>query len=140
MSLIVVDASVTVKWFQPGDEEADADRALDLLPRIKNGDLTLCQPSHWLAEVSAVLVRLNPAAALDDINDLYEIRFRRMENKGVYLMACTLSRDLNHHLFDTLYHASALALSDAVLVTADRRYYDQAQRFGRISLLADFGV
>lgn len=140
MSLIVVDASVTLKWFQPGADEADSEKALALLPGIKNGDLTLCQPSHWLAEVSAVLARLNPATALDDIDDLYEIRFRRMENKGIYMMACTLSCDLNHHLFDTLYHAVALALNDAVLVTADQRYYDKAQRYGSISLLADFSV
>ena len=140
MSLIVVDASVTVKWFQPGADEADSEKALALLPGIKNGDLTLCQPSHWLAEVSAVLARLNPATALDDIDDLYEIRFRRIENRSIYTVACTLSYDLNHHLFDTLYHAVALALNDAVLVTADQHYYDKAQRYGSISLLADFSV
>lgn len=140
MSLVVVDASVTVKWFHPSVVEVDADRAVELLPRIKNGDLTLCQPSHWLAEVSAVLARLNPTTALDDIDDLYQIRFRRMESLDVYSTACSLSGDLNHHLFDTLYHAAALALNDGVLVTADRRYYDQAQRYGSISLLSDFRV
>ena len=138
MSLIVADASVTVKWFQRGADEADSEKALALLPGIKNDDLTLCQPAHWLAEVSAVLARLNPATALDDIDDLYAIRFRRIENRSVYTVACTLSRDLNHHLFDTLYHAVALSLTDAVLVTADQHYFDKAQRYGSISLLADF--
>ena len=55
-------------------------------------------------------------------------------------MACTLSCDLNHHLFDTLYHAVALNLDRAVLVTADKHYYDKAQRYGSISLLTDFNV
>ena len=140
MSLIVVDASVTVKWFQPGADEADSEKALALLPGIKSGELTLCQPPHWLAEVSAVLARLNPETALDDIDDLYEIRFQRIETRSIYTVACTLSCDVNHHLFDTLYHAVALALNRAVLVTADKHYYDKAQRYGSISLLTDFNV
>ena len=76
MSLIVVDASVTVKWFQPGADEADSEKALALLPGIKNGDLTLCQPAHWLAEVSAVLVRLNPETALDDSTTCMKFAFK----------------------------------------------------------------
>ncbi len=140
MNLIVVDASVAVKWFQPATDEADSEKAIALLPDLKNGDLGLCQPAHWLAEVSAVLARLSPATALEDIDDLYEIRFRRMESKAIYLAACALSCELDHHLFDTLYHAVALTLSGALLVTADERYYAKARHYGNISLLADFSV
>jgi len=43
-----------------------------------------------------------------------------------------------HHLFDTLYHAVALNTAGATLVTADRRYYEKASGFGRMTLLADF--
>jgi predicted nucleic acid-binding protein len=41
-------------------------------------------------------------------------------------------------MFDTLYHAVALHTPDAVLVTADKRYYDKARSEGQIILLADF--
>lgn len=140
MALIVVDASVTVKWFDPSPDETDSEKALDLLSAVKNGDVSLCQPPHWLAEVVAVLARLSPATAREDIGDLYEIRFRRMESKGIYSAACTLSCELNHHLFDTLYHAVALTVGDALLVTADERYYNKARQYGSISLLSDFSV
>ena len=44
---------------------------------------------------------------------------------------------LNHHLFDTLYHAVALE-EKATLVTADRKYYDKARRMGSILMLEEF--
>lgn len=45
--------------------------------------------------------------------------------------AMRLSHELEHHLFDTLYHAVALE-EDAVLVTADRRYASKARECGNI--------
>jgi len=48
-----------------------------------------------------------------------------------------LSRQLGHHLFDTLYHAVAFE-EDTTLVIADERYYDKASVLGNIILLADF--
>ena len=138
MALIVVDASVTIKWFEPSRDEADLSNALDILSGVSRGDIGLCQPPHWLAEVSAVLARLNPESVLDDLADLFEIRFRRIESKQVYLAACAMSGELQHNLFDTLYHAVALTLEGAVFVTADERYYKKAVRYGAISLLSNF--
>jgi hypothetical protein len=37
-------------------------------------------------------------------------------------------------LFDTLYHATAFE-AEAVLITADQRYYDKASHLGSIVLL-----
>ncbi len=45
---------------------------------------------------------------------------------------------LEHHLFDTLYHAVALNEPDAMLITADVRYYNKAKGIGRIALLENF--
>jgi hypothetical protein len=42
---------------------------------------------------------------------------------------------LNHHVFDTLYHAVALSVPQTTLVTADETYYRKAQAFGAIRLL-----
>jgi hypothetical protein len=44
----------------------------------------------------------------------------------------------NHHLFDTLYHAVALEHEDALLVTADDRYYRKAEHYGTIAVLRDW--
>jgi hypothetical protein len=35
------------------------------------------------------------------------------------------------HLFDTLYHAVALSVPGAVLVTADRRYFAKAEHLAK---------
>jgi hypothetical protein len=55
-----------------------------------------------------------------------------------YSCAIELARSLNHHVFDTLCHAVALSIPDAVLVTVDCRYFDKAQHLGQITWLADF--
>jgi predicted nucleic acid-binding protein len=139
MKQVVADASVVVKWVFPSkDDEADADKALNLLTAVKGGQISLYQPPHWLAEVAAVIVRLSPATVLDDVADLYTMEFTVVDTPKVYMIACELSRTLNQHLFDTLYHAVALTLSEAVLVTADERYYRKAQQHGKIGLLANF--
>lgn len=52
--------------------------------------------------------------------------------------ACRLSIELNHHLFDTLYHAVALETADTVLVTADWHYLDKARHLGRIISLEEW--
>lgn len=138
MIRIVVDASVAVKWLVPAREaEGDSEHALALLDGVKAGRLRVHQPPHWLAEVAAVLVRLSPDTAAADLADLYAMDLPVEDGPEVYLLACELSRALNHHLFDALYHAVALVLPDTVLVTSDARYYRKAQQQGAITLLRE---
>ena len=61
-----------------------------------------------------------------------------LDNAEFYENAMRLSRELKHHLFDTLYHAAALATPDAVLVTADAAYQRKAAGYGKIQLLRDY--
>ena len=49
-----------------------------------------------------------------------------------------LANGLNHHLFDTLYHAVALCEPDANLITADERYFLKASHKGKITLLREY--
>lgn len=65
---------------------------------------------------------------------------RREENSTVYGTAIKLSIRLNHHLFDTPYHATALHMPEAIDVTADRRHYDKAKDLGQIAFLAEFDL
>lgn len=53
-----------------------------------------------------------------------------------YRLAIELSATLEHHLFDTLYHALALDVG-ATLVTADARYYRKAAQMGSVVLLSE---
>jgi predicted nucleic acid-binding protein len=136
---LVVDASVAVKWFlkdQPDEQHADL--ALQILERSVLGHLPMVQPPHFAAEVAAVLARLKPTDAQDDLLDLLQISYRTLASPEAYLTALDLAMRHQHHLFDTLYHAVALHTPGAVLITADKRYYDKARTEGQIVLLADF--
>lgn len=139
--ICVVDASVAVKWFAEGDwalREDHVEAALEILRASARGTLDFYQPPHFLAEVAAVVSRLKPASAHQDIDNLAALDITWAAPTVAYAKAIDLACQLNHHLFDTLYHAVALSVPGAVLVTADRRYFDKAQHLGQIAWLADF--
>ena len=82
--------------------------------------------------------RLKPDRAQQYIGDLAQLNITWASPTVAYTRAIDLACQLQHHLFDTLYHAVALSIPGAVLVTADRRYFDKAQHLGQIAWLADF--
>lgn len=59
------------------------------------------------------------------------------DNPETYQRANKLAIKLNHHLFDTLYHAVALE-QEALLITADRKYYNKAKNQSHIMRLSDY--
>jgi predicted nucleic acid-binding protein len=135
--ITVVDASVAIKWFLSFKPEEDyAGHALKILEEAVAGRLKLHQPPHFVAEMAAVLARVNPQNALLDLRDLLNLDFHRVEDSELYAVATDLAMRLDHHAFDTLYHAVALLTPGADLITADRRYYEKARREGQIILLA----
>ena len=136
---VTLDASVTLKWFLRTPAEADLPQATALLRAIEADEIRLIQPPHAVAEVAAVLVRERAATALDDLADVARIFDcgTGAGSLGVYRRAMQLSRQLDHHLFDTLYHAVAFE-EDTTLITADARYYNKASVLGNIMLLGDF--
>lgn len=139
--ICVVDASVAVKWFAEGDwalREDDIEPALEILKASTRGTLDFYQPPHFLAEVAAVVTRLKPDQAQQYIDNLAQLNITWAAPTVAYAKAIELARQLDHHLFDTLYHAVALSIPGAVLVTADRRYFVKAQQLGQIAWLADF--
>lgn len=139
--ICVVDASVAVKWFAQGDwalREDHIEPALEILRASKRGTLDFYQPPHFLAEVAAVVSRLKPDSARQYIDNLAALDITWAAPTEAYTQAIDLACQLNHHLFDTLYHAVALSMPGAVLVTADRRYFDKARHLGQIAWLADF--
>jgi len=139
--ICVVDASVAVKWFVNADwalREDHVEPALDILRFSAQGTVDLLQPPHFLAEVAAVLSRIKPEGALRDIDSLAALDITWAAPTTAYARAIDLARRLDHHLFDTLYHALALANAGAVLITADRRYFDKACHLGQIAWLPDW--
>ena len=135
----VVDASVAVKWFFVMPENAGDDaKAQALLESAVAGSHRLIQPPHWHAEVAAVLARVQPERALDDVADLLQLACVDVEaSPAVLLRATELAATLRHHLFDTLYHAVALE-RHCTCLTADARYYRKARALGSLTLLRDW--
>lgn len=84
------------------------------------------------------MTRLKPDQAQQYIDNLALLNITWAAPTVAYARAIELARQLDHHLFDTLYHAIALSVPNSVLVTADRRYLDKAKHLGQIAWLADF--
>jgi predicted nucleic acid-binding protein len=138
---LVVDASVALKWFfHERAGETDAAAALDILQGFVNGRHSLLQPAHFQAEVCAVLAREAPDRMERQLANLRALGLRSRDDDLIYWRAMQLSSQLNHHLFDTLYHALALETDDAVLVTADEAYCRKAAALGRLQPLSSWSV
>jgi predicted nucleic acid-binding protein len=137
--IVVLDASVVLKWLlEDPAREPDTEKALALIESVVRGRLEVMQPMHWLAEVAAVVARLAPQTAVHDVEMLSALEFPTTDDPNVIRRATSLAIETNHHLFDTLYHAVALEHEDALLVTADDRYFRKAERYGKIAALSDW--
>jgi predicted nucleic acid-binding protein len=129
---LVLDASVIVKWALPDDAaEGHQGNALAVLGAVQRGEVDVLQPVHWLAEVAAVLARLRPQIAEQAIDLLDLMELPVAADVDVVKRAAGMAAELDHHLFDTLYHAVALE-HGGTLVTADDRYLRKARRLGQI--------
>ena len=136
---LVVDASVIVKWLLTDPlRETETTQAERLMARVLAGREAILQPPHWLIEVGAVLARLSPTTAMDDIAMLHALEIPTDDGPAVLARACRIAIDLQQHLFDTLYHAVALESPEATLVTADARYLAAGTGLGRIVPLAEW--
>lgn len=131
---LVIDASVALKWVLDPIDEPGAGAASQLLRRLRGSYGLLVAPVHWFAEVIAVVARREPGRVDDTITLLYALDVDVVDGPALLARAARLSSLLEHHLFDTLYHAAAI-MHDATLVTADERYHARAFALGNIRLL-----
>lgn len=139
--IVVADASVALEWFfRSRPAEADAGPALEILKGVAQERIRLLQPPHFVVEVAAVLVREAPATTQANLRDLLAVQMQIGADPAHYESAMALCRRHKAHLFDTLYHALALATPGAQFVTADEAYWRRARTDGGIALLADFSA
>jgi predicted nucleic acid-binding protein len=128
--MIVVDASVIVKWFIP---EVGAVPAKALLAA---GD-ELMAPELARIEVASALIRkgISQQLAGADVESALRAWFRALADGQVFLLpnaddletAAKLALELQHPLPDCLYLAAAERLGVA-LITADRTFVRRAAR------------
>ena len=137
MTRLVIDASVSVKWFVRSENEGNVPKAVEILKGIGDNRISIIQPPHWMAETIAVLARLQPEKVNRAIDLLDAMEITVKATAPEFKLASRLAVDLDHHLFDTLYHALALR-EETMLITADRRYFNKAAEIGSINMLTDF--
>ena len=101
-----------------------------------SGETTIVE--NFNAEVAAVPAREQPATAGEDLIHLQSIEWEVDDWPRLYATAIELSIRLQYHLFDTLYHATALHTGGATMVTSDEGYYGKAHGEGGIVRLRDF--
>lgn len=136
MKTLVIDASVIIKWIFPEKNNEDGVfEALSLLKSINKSEVKILQPPHWLAEVIAVIARLEPRIAEHALDLLSSMEFPTINTPDIYRTACQLSERYKHHLFDTLYHAVAIEHGNASFITADQKYFQKAHKHGAIHYL-----
>lgn len=140
-ALFVVDASVVLKWFLV-DREDDIAKALKLRDRFIAGDIGLAAPELLIHETANV-IRYNPGADPDlvvrAIDSLWRMDFISHVGPKESRLAVALAFDLEATVYDTLYLALAESLG-AKLVTADKKFYRQAQGRGSVDRLAELSV
>jgi predicted nucleic acid-binding protein len=81
-----------------------------------------------------VITRLESDYANDIFIAVSNTEMTISDHPETYQAVIRLSVELNHHLFDTLYHSEALNMPDTVLITADETYYRKAKDYGQIKL------
>jgi predicted nucleic acid-binding protein len=138
VTLLVIDASVVVKWFLP---EIHSVAAL----RVAQSGHTFLAPDLLGAEVANTLWKkhrrdeLTNDEAVRLIDDLQRLDITMAPHQGLLSKAFALAASAGHPVYDCLYLALAHQ-SDCQLVTADRRFYKafaKGEREGRVVWIED---
>lgn len=126
MSLVVVDASVAVKWFLPENGEAVADQALALLDKYDKQEVRFVVPDLFYVETAsaiwkAVRVGRVPRAFGDQaLVLLTQRKFPTVPSLKLLDKAFQIAADYGRTVYDCLYVALAVQ-TNTQLITADER-------------------
>lgn len=120
--MIVLDASVALKWFAPGEPRAR--QALKVLDEVERAPSQFLVPDIFMAECLAVLCRMHGATVekVQEAVDLLETlgMSRIAVGHEVLQLAARYALEWKLSGYDAVYVALA-SLSDATWLTADER-------------------
>lgn len=126
MNLVVVDASVAVKWFLPENREPLAEQSLALLNKYDQNEIRFVVPDLFYVEIAsaiwkAVRVGRVPRAFGDQALQLLTQReFATIPSLKLVDQAFQIATDHGRSMYDSLYVALAVQISSQ-LITADER-------------------
>lgn len=124
--VVVVDASVAVKWTFPGQIEPLADRADDLLQHYLAGQVELVVPDLFWVEITnflwkSVRQKKIPAARAEEaLKTIVARSFRTFPARDVLDEALSIAMQFDRTAYDSVYVALAVAIN-SYLLTADER-------------------
>ena len=126
MNLLVMDASVAVKWFLPRASEPLVDESLGLLRLYASGEIRLLVPDLFWAEFTNILwkatrqSRCTKGAAQAAISAMKGRNLPTVSSKTLLEEAFVIATTFNRSVYDSLYVALAV-ISSAQMVTADEK-------------------
>ena len=140
---LVPDASVAVKWHLA--DEADTDRAIQVLAAYRDGNLALIAPDHFRYEVPAALraatrrqpPRLTRVQSEQAVAEFLEFAIPTLTDDALVTAAYTASFSYDCGFYDALYIALAQRLGVPVL-TADAKLYRRVGHLPEVLWLADW--
>lgn len=141
MSIVVIDASVVLRWLLV--DEPDREPALAVRDRIQAGRLEPRQPPYFPIEVASALVvaarvgRLERSVIGPLVRSLEAFRLDRIEPHDFASAAAETALDLGLRVPDAGYLVCARR-TGGTLITADRQLFEVVLRAGAaVALLGD---
>ena len=130
--MVVLDASVILKWFYPAEDEPHTDVALEFRDRLRDGRLTIVVPSYALYECASSMREsqydLSPAAVRGHVRDLWRVGFTVSSvTRRLLLAALDMSFMYKVRVYDAYYFAAA-QFRGCPCVTADHKAFRQVRR------------
>jgi len=126
VSLVIVDASVAVKWYLPETGESLVSEALALLDKYEREEVRFAVPDLFYAETaSAIWKAVRAGRALRSFGDhalvlLMQRKFPTVPSLKLLDKAFQIAADHGRSVYDSLYVALAVQ-TNSQLITADER-------------------
>ena len=126
MNLVVVDASVAVKWFLPENREPLAEQALALLNKYDQNEIRFVVPDLFYVEIASAIwkaVRVGRVSRVFGDEALVLLTQRELATvPSLKLLdqAFQIATDYGRSVYDSLYVALAVQ-TNSQLITADER-------------------
>jgi predicted nucleic acid-binding protein len=126
VSLVVVDASVAVKWFLPESGEPLAEQAVALLEQFDRKEIQFVVPDLFHVEIASAIWkavrtgRVSRAFADQALALLTQREFETVPSLNLLDGAFQIAADYGRTVYDCLYVALAMQ-TKSQLITADER-------------------
>jgi len=127
--MIVVDASVVVKWFVDEEGHLDAVRLTKDAVDLKGADIVLAEVAHVLRRKIRMNI-ISDVQAADALTSLKSSFKNLVPSIALIDVAFELSSKMDHSIYDAMYLACALESPDDLLVTADKKFAAKAVAAG----------